>query len=139
MRRAAREIGFAFLAWLIPFAVAVAVFPLKTSNPPLFESLMGVVLASSTALLAVVYFKRVNAGYVAQGLKIGVIWPVANWLLDGLMFSGGPMKMSLGEYVADIGVAYLAIPAVTVGLGIAASMAAGKPSTQRRLHGSDQA
>jgi hypothetical protein len=34
------------------------------------------------------------------------------------------MKMSLDQYVMDIGVAYIAIPVITVGLGIAASVAA---------------
>ncbi|HEX4142628.1 MAG TPA: hypothetical protein VHY91_03685 [Pirellulales bacterium] len=124
MRRVLREIGFAFLAWLTPFAVSVCIFPLKAANEPLFDSLMGVTLACSTVVLAVVYFQRPSAYYIADGVKIGIRWAVANWLLDALMFSGGPMKMSLGRYVSDIGIAYLAIPAITIGMGIAASRAA---------------
>jgi hypothetical protein len=46
----------------------------------------------------------------------------ANWALDSLMFSGGPMKMSLNQYVMDIGVTYLMIPAITIGLGTAATV-----------------
>jgi hypothetical protein len=46
----------------------------------------------------------------------------ANWLLDGLMFSSGPMKMSLAHYAMDIGIAYLAIPIITLGLGFAAQL-----------------
>ncbi len=38
-----------------------------------------------------------------------------------LMLLGGPMKMSLGQYMADIGVAYLCIPAVVWGIGQARS------------------
>jgi hypothetical protein len=128
MRSAAREIGFAFLAWLIPFAVSVCSFSLKASHEPMFDSLMGVTLACSTVVLAVIYFKRPTANYVAQGARIGVIWMVANWLLDGLMFSGGPMKMSLAQYVQDIGLAYLAIPVITIGMGIVASVAARRDS-----------
>jgi hypothetical protein len=124
MRRAIRELGFAFLAWLIPFATAVGIIPLKTLINPLFESLMGVVLAASTVLLAACYFKRLTTGYVAAGIKIGILWTIANWLLDGLMFSSGPMKMSLGQYAADIGAAYLAIPIITIGLGLVAERAA---------------
>lgn len=124
MKRVAREIGFAVLAWLVPFAVSVCIFPLKESHPPLFESLMGVSLTCSTVILAIVYFRRLTASYVAQGARIGITWAVANWILDGFMFSSGPMKMSLDQYVMDIGVAYLAIPAITVGLGFATSMAA---------------
>lgn len=33
------------------------------------------------------------------------------------MFMEGPMKMSLVDYVMDIGLTYLIIPAVTVGFG----------------------
>ena len=90
---------------------------------------MGVTLTCSTVVLALLYFKRLTAGYVAAGARIGFAWTVANWLLDGLMFSGGPMKMSLSQYVSDIGIAYLAIPAITIGLGIAASRAAKACST----------
>jgi hypothetical protein len=38
------------------------------------------------------------------------------------------MKMSLAAYAMDIGAAYLMIPVITVGLGIAATMGAGKPT-----------
>ena len=47
----------------------------------------------------------------------------ANWALDALMFSGGPMKMSLYQYVTEIAGAYLMIPVMTVGLGAAAAHA----------------
>jgi hypothetical protein len=40
------------------------------------------------------------------------------------------MKMSLAQYVTDIGIAYLAIPPITLGLGFATSMAAGKRSRE---------
>jgi uncharacterized membrane protein YpjA len=128
MKRVAREIGFAFLAWLIPFAVSVCIFPLKASHEPLFDSLMGVTLTCSTVVLAVAYFKRLTARYVAAGARIGVTWAVANWLFDGLMFSSGPMKMTFNQYLADIGIAYLAIPVITIGLGLAADMGAKKHS-----------
>ncbi len=124
MRAVARDIGFAILAWLIPFFVSVCIFPLKTSHEPLFDSLMGVTLTCSTVILALVYFRGLTANYIARGAKIGIIWPLANWVLDGIMFSGGPMKMSLRQYVMDIGIAYLAIPAITIGFGAAANAGA---------------
>jgi uncharacterized membrane protein YpjA len=126
MRSLARECGFAVLAWLLPFVAAVAMFPLRESRRMLFESLIAVALAASTVLLGCIYLRRSSGDYVAQGVRIGLVWMVANWALDGLMFSGGPMKMTLEEYVADIGVIYLMIPAITVGLAIAASAAAGR-------------
>ena len=115
----AREVGFALLAWLVPFVVSVCIFPIKRSHPPLFDSLMGVALTGSTVALGCVYLRRRAGDPVTQGATIGITWMAANWLLDGLMFSAGPMKMSLGRYVADIGTAYLLIPIVTTGLGVA--------------------
>lgn len=121
MRRAARETGFAFLAWLAPFAASVGLFPLKRSLPPLFESLMGVTLASTTSVLGCLYLCRAEGHPVVAGVRAGLLWMLANWLLDAAMFSGGPMKMSLDRYAADIGTAYLMIPAITIGLGAARS------------------
>ena len=124
MKRVLREIGFAFLAWAIPFAVAVCIFPIKRSNTPLFDSLMGVVLAASTALLGLWYLRRVHERVVIRGFTVGVLWMLANWALDALMFSGGPMKMTFPQYASDIGVAYFMVPVITTALGIAASRAA---------------
>ena len=123
MKRAFREVGFAVLAWLLPLVFAVCIFPLKASHTPLFDTLMSVALTASTVLLGCLYFRRVGDRYLAQGVRIGVQWVFANLLLDSLMFSGGPMKMSLDAYAMDIGLAYLAVPAVTIGLGYAAAEA----------------
>ena len=123
MRSIWREIAFAFFSWLLPFVFAVCIFPLKASHTALFDTLMGVALAASTVLLGCLYLRRAGERYVAHGVRIGVEWVAANLLLDGLMFSGGPMKMSLSDYAMDIGLAYLAIPAITIGLGCAAARA----------------
>ena len=123
MKRVLREIGFALLAWAIPFGVAVCIFPIKRSNTPLFDSLMAVVLAASTALLGLWYLRRVHERVVIRGFTVGVLWMLANWALDALMFSGGPMKMTFPQYASDIGVAYFMVPVITTALGIAASRA----------------
>lgn len=114
MKRLGRELFFAFLAWAVPFGVSVCIFPLKGPHATLFDSLMGAALAGSTAGLACWYFRRVSHGSVWQGVRIGLLWMAANWALDALMFSAGPMKMSLARYAADIGLAYLMVPAITV-------------------------
>jgi len=125
MRAVAREAGFAVLAWLLPFVAAMAMFPLKESRSPLFESLISVALAMSTVLLGCLYFRGLKRRHVRHGLRIGLVWIAANWALDALMFSSGPMKMSLEDYVKDIGATYLMIPVITVGLGIVAAAKAG--------------
>ena len=129
MNRIGREVGFAVAAWMIPFVASVVLFPLKSSHPPLFDTLMGVVFSTSTVVLGCTYLRSIRANHVARGTRIGAVWMSANWLLDGLMFSSGPMQMSLGQYVMDIGLAYLALPAITIGLGYAATNAHRSGST----------
>lgn len=118
MKAAFREIGYAVLAWLVPFLTSVCIFPLKKSHPPLFDSLMGVALSGSTVVLALLYLRRPARNPAVTGLRIGVTWVVANWLLDALMFSSGPMKMPLGQYLLEIGTAYLMLPVITIGIGV---------------------
>jgi hypothetical protein len=43
-----------------------------------------------------------------------------NLLLDAPLFSQGPMRMTLPNYLADIGLTYLMIPVITLGLGLQA-------------------
>jgi hypothetical protein len=106
----------------MPFAVSVCIYPLKQSNPGLFDTLMGETLVTSTVVLACLYLRRAAGRFPVQGIKIGVLWMLANWALDGVMFSAGPMKMSFDEYAIDIGIAYFLIPVMTIGLGAAATL-----------------
>lgn len=113
-----RAVLYGFIVWLIPFVVAFAIFPLRESARPLFESIMPVAIALAAVTLGIAYFRRVRHGYVREGLLLGVLWLVISVLIDApLMLLGGPMRMSLGQYVADIGVTYLMIPVITTGLG----------------------
>src|SRR5581483_6704710 len=123
MRRVARELGFGFLAWLIPFAMSVCVYHLKQSRPPLFESIMGLTLVGATVVLGYLNLRRSSGGFVARGIAIGCLWMAMNWILDAAMFSQGPMKMSFTQYATEIGPVYLIIPVITTGLGAAASFA----------------
>ncbi len=44
---------FGFLAWLITFVVSVLIFPLRTSQRPLFESIMPVVVTLCAVLFSI--------------------------------------------------------------------------------------
>ena len=115
---------FGFLVWLIPFVVAFAVFPFRETNRALFESIMAVVLALATVFFGVLYVRGVTRRFVIEGVLIGVIWYAISVVIDApLMLLGGPMKMTFGEYMADIGLSYLLIPAITIGLGFVAATA----------------
>jgi uncharacterized membrane protein YbhN (UPF0104 family) len=110
---------FGFLIWFIAFAVAFAIFPIRESWRSLFESIMPVVIAIATSGFAVLYFRRVRSGFLREGIAIGCLWLAINVIIDLPLMSAGPMAMSLVEYLADIGLTYLIIPAVTVGIGLA--------------------
>jgi len=127
----ARELAFAVAAWAVPFFVAVSIQPVRRSQPRLFESIMAITLAATTVVLGCIYMRKSSGRFIATGARIGATWAVANWALDAPMFSGGPMKMTLREYIADIGIAYLMMPVITIGLGVAAAGAAQRPTAER--------
>jgi hypothetical protein len=104
-----------FLVWLIPFGISCAIFPLKTSARPLFESIMPVVVTATTVVFLLVLDRRRRLVSVRNGVAVGLIWLVLNWGLDLALFSWGPMPMSVPDYMADIGLVYLIIPIVAVG------------------------
>ncbi len=120
---------FGVLVWLVPFIVAFVIFPLRESSRPLFESIMPVAIATVVVGLGVTYFRVVNRAFVREGLLLGLVWLAISFLIDApLMLLGGPMRMSMTQYIADIGVTYLMIPVITLGLGAAVAHARGAAS-----------
>ncbi len=112
---------FGFLAWLITFMVSVLISPLRTSRRPLFESIMPVVVTGCAVLFAIRYFRDVKAAFLREGIVIGLAWFIINIIIDLPLFMlEGPMRMSFADYMMDVGVVYLIIPAVTIGLGFLA-------------------
>ncbi|HEX7456393.1 MAG TPA: hypothetical protein VF303_02920 [Candidatus Nanoarchaeia archaeon] len=108
---------YGVLIWAIVFAVSFAVFPIHDSNRPLFESVMPVAIAVSVVFFSGLYFRRIDKGFLNEGIKLGLLWLVINIAIDVPLFSTGPMKMTLAEYVSDIGATYLIIPVITIGAG----------------------
>jgi hypothetical protein len=95
-------------------------FPIRESARPLFESIMAVAVTTTAVLLGLAYLKKVDARSVREGLLVGLLWFVMCVLIDApLMLFGGPMHMSFGAYMADIGLTYVCTPVVTCGLGAA--------------------
>ncbi len=122
MKSWGRAIGLGVMVWLVPFAVAFLVFPLHESSRPLFESIMAVAVTGTAVAFGLLYLMQVEAGGVGEAIRLGVLWFLIAMTIDApLMLLGGPMKMSFGQYMADIGVTYLCIPLVTLCIGIARS------------------
>ena len=122
MRFWGKAIGLGVLVWLIPFVVAFLIFPIHESSRPLFESIMAVIVTGSAVGFGLLYMRRVIHGFTGEAVRLGILWFVIAIVIDApLMLFGGPMKMSLGQYMADIGVTYLCIPVVIWGIGVARS------------------
>ena len=108
---------FGFLIWLIPFTISILIFPLRTSNRALFESIMPVVVTLCAVVFSILYFRKLEEGFIREGILLGVIWFAISIVIDLLMFMWGPMRMTFAEYMMDIGLTYLIIPTVTIGFG----------------------
>ncbi len=112
-----KAVLFGFLVWLVPFAVAYAIFPIHESSRPLFESIMPVTIAIIVVPLGVVYLRRVRRRVRREGVVLGLLWFVMCLAIDApLMLFGGPMYKTVPDYIADIGVTYLMIPVITIGI-----------------------
>lgn len=121
MNKYLKIVLFGFLVWLIPFLVSFFVFPLKATMRPLFESIMPLVLTIVVIILAYYYLKNLDANYIKEGVLIGIIWFIINIAIDLFIFlPPSPMQMSFADYMMDIGLTYVIIPVITIGMGLMA-------------------
>lgn len=104
--------------WLVPFAISFLVFPLKTSMRPLFESIMPLILTIVVVTLSYYYMKNLDTNFVREGILIGIVWCIISIAIDLVMFLPvSPMHMSFADYMMDIGLTYVMIPVITIGMG----------------------
>jgi hypothetical protein len=116
-----KVIFYGFLVWLIPFAAGFLFFPIHESNRILFESIMPVVVTGAVVFLGYHYLKTSNHPKT-ESMKLGVIWFLMSIAIDLVLFlSPSPMQMGIVEYVQDIGLTYLIIPIVIIGMGYSIS------------------
>jgi hypothetical protein len=126
MKSTRKAVIFGFFVWLIPFVVAFAIYPLHESSRPLFESIMPVSIAIAVAVFGVRYLRAVHARFVQEGAILGLLWLAISVIIDApLMLLGGPMQMTVAQYTADIGVTYLMIPVITIGIAVARATSSG--------------
>jgi hypothetical protein len=123
------------VVWLVPFAVAFCIFALKTSWRSLFESIMPVTLAAVVVGCALFYFRNVEAPSLREGLLLGLLWWAISLAIDLPLMLSPPISMPLLEYVADIGLTYLMIPILTLGIAQAARAASSRAVSARQAEG----
>jgi hypothetical protein len=120
LKKYLKNILYAFLAWLIPFAASFFFYSKEglTIDIFLFKSIMIVVGSFSAAFLLISYFKKIGADYLKEGIIVGILWFSINILLDLLVLI--PISgMSVADYFTRIGIGYLAMPAMSIAVGSA--------------------
>jgi hypothetical protein len=110
---------FGLIIWVVPFIVAFMIFPLRESWRALFESIMPVAVTIPTVACGVAYFRKVEKEFTKEGIVVGLLWLLVSVVIDLPLMLSTPINMTLVEYMADIGLTYLIIPAITTGFGFA--------------------
>lgn len=123
MRRLVRIVLLGIAIWAVPFALAMAIFPVVSPASELFEAIMAVTLAFATTLFGLIHLSRCAAPSLDEGLLAGSIWMAISVALDLPFFIFGPeqMRMAPADYIADVALTYLMIPIIAGGLGQAFS------------------
>ncbi|MBE3136684.1 MAG: hypothetical protein IMZ43_04735 [Thermoplasmata archaeon] len=118
MNKYVKLVGFGFLIWLIPFLVSFVIFSLRGANRPLFESIMPIILVLTVMIISVLYFKKIEKESLKEGVIAGVLWFVLSLVIDLMLFlPASPMQMSFSDYMMDIGLTYLIILMIPIGIG----------------------
>ncbi|NYT18533.1 MAG: hypothetical protein GKB98_02855 [Methanobacteriales archaeon] len=124
MNQYLKVVLYGFLVWLLPFVVSLFIYPLKVAGSPLFESIMPLVISLTVVVLAFFYLKNLDGDYIKEGVIIGVFWFTISIIIDLLLFlSPSALQMSFTDYLMDIGITYLLIPFITIGMGLVAAKA----------------
>ena len=122
MNKYLKIVLYGFLVWLVPFVVSFFIYPLKVVGSPLFESIMPLVISLSVVDLAFLYLKTLEGDYIKEGVLIGGLWFIISIVIDLILFlSPSAMQMSFSNYMMDIGITYLMIPFITMGMGFLAA------------------
>ncbi len=105
-------------SWLLPFVFSILFFDQTGQlviTKPLFKSIMIVFGGAIGVALLVLAFRNIEASW-QSGLTIGCYWLALNLLLDILILV--PLSgMTFGDYFSEIGLRYLLIPIIAIGMG----------------------
>ena len=113
---------FGFLTWLLPFAASFLFYdPSRggiAAGNEAFKSFMVVLSTLVGTLLLVKYFDAVKKDFVKEGLVVGAVWAVMNWIIDFVVLVP-IMDVGAQAYFMSIGLRYLMIPIIAAGMGLA--------------------
>ena len=113
------NLALGFLSWFIPFIFSCMFFIPEGKlmiSQELFKSIMIVAGTLTGCVLLFQYYKQVDTDFVKQGIIVGCTWLFLNLILDVIVLIP-LMKVSFIHYFKEIGLAYLAIPIISVAMG----------------------
>jgi hypothetical protein len=104
------------LLWGCVFAIASVLYPWGIGNRQLFEWFMAVVVAGAALAVATAYVRELQGPVLPQVITAAVLWPVTCVVLDFVVFLAVVPRVSVGQYLKSVGLAYLIIPPIVLGL-----------------------
>jgi hypothetical protein len=119
MNKNVRIFVYGFFTWLIPFLLSILFYGKDGKlaiDPLVFKAVMAVVGGIVGIAFLVAYFKKIDKEYLYEGVILGTAWLIMNIVLD-LLTLVMMFKMQISAYFAQIGLSYLVIPTMTIGMG----------------------
>ncbi|NKB90561.1 MAG: hypothetical protein GKS06_20335 [Acidobacteria bacterium] len=118
MRNPIKLVLFGVGVWLAPFVVGMLSWPLQESVPALFETVVSVAMSGAAVVFGLLYLRLNPNVSLRDTAAVGTLWMAICLLIDAPLFLVG-LGWSPFEYATDIGLAYLMVPIVVMGLGAA--------------------
>jgi len=81
MKKFLRLVLFGFLSWIVIFGASICLFGLKKENEHTFEILMGMVLTLCAVGFTLLYFRKVCAAFLREGVLLGLAFVTCNIFL----------------------------------------------------------
>ena len=77
-----KKISFGLIIWAIPYLTAIPLLPLRQIDPAFFKTIMIVEGLFVGAIMTVLYFIPVKKDFLREGVILGVVWILVNWIMD---------------------------------------------------------
>lgn len=111
-----RMLGYGFIVWVVPYVSAIPLLGVMKTDLIFFKTLMILIGGLTGAVCVILYFSKINKDYLNEGIRLGLVWLVLNWLLDFAALLP-VMNLSILQYFKEIGLRYLVMPAMTIPAG----------------------
>lgn len=109
-----RCLGMGALLWGCVFAIASMLYPWDMPNRHQFAWVMAVAVAGVAIAVATAYVRGLQGSVLRQVIAAAVLWPVTCVVLDFIVFLLVVPRVSVGQYLKQVGLAYLLIPPIVL-------------------------